>query len=222
MNRPVLLLGVSVLALCASGAFAGGPPLAPLSAKAVSLLIERGSRTLYNQNSDDADIAIASQNLTSGVSTSYDAQGADDFLIPKGQTWRISEIDVTGQYFSGFGPANSENLIFYKDRRGMPGRPVRNGTFNDLKGSGGPDFSIVLPGKGVKLQAGRYWVSVIANIDFQSEGLWGWEVNTKQHGKQAMWQNPSGKDGTCRTWGTLEDCTGYGPDFMFSLRGKVR
>ncbi|HEY3779298.1 MAG TPA: hypothetical protein VGL35_14700 [Rhizomicrobium sp.] len=222
MNRSVLLLGVSVLALCASGAFAAGLPLASLSANAALFLVQGGSKTLYNQNSNDAHIAISSENLTSGSSSTFDDQGVDDFVVPKGQTWTITEVDVTGQYSQPPGPANSENVIFYRNKKGMPGKPVRNGTFDNLKGTGGPDFAIMLPGKGLKLEAGRYWVSVIANIDLPSEGLWYWEVTSRQHGRQGMWQNPRGGYDACRTWCTIESLGATGPDFMFSLRGKAR
>jgi hypothetical protein len=190
MSKPVLLLGASLFALCANGAFATGSTPIALSAKSLSWLGKGGAKTLYNQNSDNAHTAITSENETGGFSSSYDDQGADDFVVPKGQTWTVTEDDVTGQYFESTGPANSENVFFYKDRKGMPGKPVRNGAFENLNGGGGPDFAVKLPGKGLKLKAGRYWVSVVANMYVPDEGLWAWEVSSRQHGKPAMWQNP--------------------------------
>ncbi|HEX4080171.1 MAG TPA: hypothetical protein VHX61_15020 [Rhizomicrobium sp.] len=222
MNKALLLTAASIIALCAGGVSAAGLPAASFAGKYIPFRIPKGAKVLWNQNSSYADIAVGSQNFTGGTSTAYNDQGADDFVIPKGKTWTITEVDVSGVYYEGPGPATSENVIFYKDKQGMPGKPVRNATFNNLNGTGGPDFAIMLPGKGLKLNAGHYWVSVIANLAFDDAGAWFWDVNTMQHGKQAMWQNPPGGDGTCRTWGTIEDCTGYGPDFMFDLRGKAR
>lgn len=223
MNRSLLLLGASVLALCAGGAAAAVLPAVSFSGKINPSPILRGAKVLYNQNSNDAGDGINSQNFTGGTSSSYTDQSADDFVIPQGQTWRVTEVDVTGAYFNGSGPATSENVIFYKSKYGMPGVPITNGMFTNLDGTGGPDFAIVLPGRGLKLRAGHYWVSVIANMAFDSRGEWGWEVNSVQRGKQAMWQNPGGGFHVCQTWGTIESCVSSpGPDLMFDLRGRVK
>jgi len=74
----------------------------------------------------------------------------------------------------------------------MPGTAVKKGTFNNLDGGAGPDFALRLPGKGLKLKAGTYWVSVIADVNFIVSGQWYWNVNSMQHGNQAMWRNPGG------------------------------
>jgi hypothetical protein len=177
---------------------------------------------LYNQNSNDAGDFVSSQNFTSG-STQFDAQGADDFVIPKGRAWEITEVDVSGVYFVGHGPATSENVIFYRNRRGKPGSPVKNGVFANLNGTGGPNFALVLPGRGIKLKPGRYWVSVVENADEFYQGAWGWEVNSTLHGEQAMWQNPGGYYGECNTWEPIDSCYDLkGPDLMFELKGKIR
>src|SRR5207248_750267 len=132
-------------------------------------------------------------------------------------------VDVTGEFDDGSGPATSENVVFYKNKNGMPGDPVTNGTFTNLNGTSGPSFAIVLPGRGIRLKPGRYWVSVIANMDFYAQGLWGWEASTVEQGHPAMWQNPGGGWGICLNWNTIEYCQGSsGPDFMFELKGKSR
>ena len=220
MNKTILLTAASVIALCAGGVLAAGLPLRSFS-NANPFNDPHGAKLLYNQNSNDEGNAINSQNFSRTFST-YNDQAADDFVIPKAQTWKIREVDVTGVYFSGSGPATSENVVFYQDNNGMPGNPVTKGTFDSLKGSGGPNFTIILPGKGLKLNAGHYWVSVVANVDYVNAGEWGWEVNSVQHGNQAMWQNPNRGLGGCRTWGTIENCLGFGPDLMFDLRGTSK
>jgi len=221
MNRALVSLGVSVFALCA-GTSGSGHPAAAWQGSADAYSILKSSHVLYNQNSDDAGVSVNSQNYTSGTSR-YDDQGADDFLVPKSKTWKIIEVDVTGVYYQGSGPATSENVIFYKDKKGVPGDPVANGTFNNLNGAGAPSFALPLPGEGLTLKPGRYWVSVVANMDFAALGKWGWEVNGRQHGKQAEWRNPLGGLSSCTTWGTIEKCVDSpGPDFMFALRGSVK
>ncbi|HEX4077937.1 MAG TPA: hypothetical protein VHX61_03565 [Rhizomicrobium sp.] len=224
MNKALLLTAASIIALCAGGASAAGLPAASFAGKYIPFRIPKGAKVLWNQNqlTSNAGTAVISQNFTSGDSTTYDCQGADDFVIPKGKTWRITEVDVTGMYEYGELPATSENVIFYKDRQGMPGKTVKKGqgAFTNLDGGGGPNFAIKLPGNGLKLKAGHYWVSVIANMDYPVSGVWFWEVNRIQQGDQAMWQNPPGGYFTCRTWGTIESCVDSpSPDFMFELRG---
>lgn len=219
MSKIVLLAAASVIALCAACAVStAAPKFTTYSGKYGP---SERTHILYSQNSNDAGSAINSQNYTSG-NTQYNNQGADDFVIPKGQSWRITEVDVTGLYFNGTGPATSVNVLFYKNMNGKPGNAVTNGTFTNLNGTSGPNFALVLPGKGLKLKAGRYWVSVIENADEFYQGEWGWEVSTLRHGKQAMWQNPGGGFSNCTTWGTIENCVGSpGPDLMFALRGNV-
>src|SRR6476659_10127457 len=96
-----------------------------------------GSKTLYDQNKDDGERAILSQNVD-------DSQAADDFVVPNGHTWMIKEVDVTGVYFDGSGPADSENVFFYRNKGGLPGNlvvacPNQNGAEN-----GFGSFAIVL------------------------------------------------------------------------------
>jgi hypothetical protein len=161
-----------------------------------------GSKTLHDQNRDGAGEAILSD-------SSDDAQAADDFVVPKGRTWMIKEVDVTGVYFNGVGPADSENVIFYQDADGLPGAQV--GPSNDgivgLDSAG--SFSIKLANT-VKLKKGHYWVSVVANCSFSGCGEWGWELSTDTSGNPAAYRD----SGSCATWCSLPS------DLMFALKGK--
>lgn len=180
--------------------------------------------TLYDQNDNDSGVGITSQNFETSLDA-YDGQGADDFVVPAGiKKWKVKKVNVTGVYYNGSGPAVSENIFFYKDAGGLPGTLKSTqtvvGTDNGL-GS----FSILLTTP-VALKPGHYWVSVQANMDFGVGGQWGWEGRTVQGGLDpAAWQNPGDGFGTgCTSWGVEVTCLGdfgQGPDFMFSLQGKV-
>jgi len=223
MNKSVLLTAVAAFALTAGGAYAGAPTVAGTGARPHYIHhfgSTPGSTVLYNQNSNDGGTGVDSQNFESTYAA-YDDAGADDFKVPKGHTWKVKEVDVTGVYFSGSGPASSENVIFYKDASGLPGAKVAEVDGRTGTDSGG-SFAIKF-GKGntVKLTKGKYWVSVVANCSFTGGcGEWGWEVNSVQHGNMSAWENPGGGFGVCPTWGTTESCIGYGPDFMFELKGS--
>src|SRR5437762_13099941 len=52
--------------------------------------------------------------------TGFDADLADDFVVPAGQTWNVESIDADGVYFNGSVPANSVNVFIYSDSVGLP------------------------------------------------------------------------------------------------------
>jgi len=223
MNKSVLLATAAVFALSGGLASAAGAshPTAVVHAKAHRFISgSPGSVTLYDQNGNDGGTGVTSQNFETTYDA-YDNQGVDDFSVPAGHKWSIKEVDVTGVYYNGSGPAVSENVFFYKNKGGLPGKLVAecdSVVGNDNFGS----FVIKLPKDcAPKLKEGNYWVSVQVNMDFGNGGQWGWEINSVQNGNLAAWQNPGdGFASGCTTWGTLESCLGFGPDYMFALRGK--
>lgn len=185
---------------------------------------------LYDQTGNDLGIGVVSQNFETSFDA-YDSQGADDFTVPSGVNWRVQEVDVVGVYFNGSGPAVSEEVVFFKDRHGMPGKIVADYTLVGVDTAG--SFAITLPGIGQKLKPGHYWVSVVANMDFNAGGEWAWEKQTTSEGEPAMWQNPGDGFGTgCTTWGIENDCVGVLPtgqptsasygDKEFALKGKTK
>ena len=206
------LLGAAVL--IASTAMAASHPafLANNPARLFITAAPPGSKTLYDQNRDSAGLGVFSQSFDG-------SQAADDFAVPKGHMWRIKEVDVTGIYFNGSGPANSENVFLYKNNGGLPGAlvvgcPNQNGTDN-----GFGSFAIVLSKAcKAKLRGGNaYWVSVQVNMDFAEGGEWAWQTSSDTSGNQAAWQEPGSG---CPTWGHLKECLGLDGDLMFALKGK--
>jgi hypothetical protein len=181
----------------------------------------KSEKILWNQNSNANGYYVGSQNNTSGVYATSDDQAADDFVVPKGKIWTITEVDAGGRNV-GVGPPDFETVTFYKDSKGVPGTPVKNGTFNVQGGIDDGSLSIPL-GKGVKLRSGKYWISVVANDDAQARGIWQWAETGTTKGYEAMWQDPTDSDGVCQTWDTLADCLGTPTaDLMFTLRGKSK
>jgi hypothetical protein len=225
MIMTLILAAAAILALIPGDATAVPHPGASAGSAVVNASFHHAKRQklLWNQNKSPNGDVVNSQNYTSGLYTSYNDQGADDFVVPKGKSWTVTEVDVTGQY-QGRGPAASEDVIFYEDDNGVPGNPVANGTFDNLGGTdNGGSFTIGL-GNGLRLKAGTYWVSVVANEDLLVFGSWGWAETGTVKGHDAMWQNPGGGYGVCPTWGTLADCVSGSPaaDFMFALRGRTK
>src|ERR1700731_3221642 len=109
------LLGATALATSVSGVSASHPTSMVSRARGPANPSTQSRKPiLYNQNSNDEGIAIVSQNFTSGSSGAvFDSQGADDFVVPAGHKWTVGEVDVTGVYSNGKGPASSENVFFF-------------------------------------------------------------------------------------------------------------
>ncbi len=223
-----LLASVSVVAAAgltmASTAGASRAPRAAVAhGKGAPSATTRINAILYTQNDSDSGGGPASQNFESSLDA-YDNQAADDFTVPVGQAWLVQEVDVTGQYFNCptppcVGPADSENVFFYKDSHGQPGRLLK--TVSAVVGTDtGGSFAIKV-GK-VKLAAGTYWVSVQVNMDFSTGYQWAWDSRTVQNGGPGMWQNPGGGFAVCPTWDTIQNCNGLPNDLMFALIGKSR
>lgn len=221
VNKVLLLTAASILALSAGSALASGKSSAGLSGKYKPFKTVKPAHVLWNQNSNYTS-GVNSMNFTSTVSSSHNDQAADDFVVPSGKVWKIAEVDVAGVYYDGPGPATSENVMFYKDANGLPGKAIATGTFNDLHGTdSGGNFAITLPAR-VRLKAGHYWVSVVANMFQLDRGNWAWVINGTQHGDLAVWRNPQGGWNICRNWCTLESMGLPGPDLVFELKGASK
>ena len=77
---------------------------------------------LYDQYNNAGSLATFSGTFSDF--TGFDADLADDFVVPGGQTWNVQSIDADGVYFNGFGPANDWNVFIYADNAGFPGTQV--------------------------------------------------------------------------------------------------
>jgi hypothetical protein len=164
---------------------------------------------LYRDTGTDSGSSVNSQNT---------AAAADDFTVPAGSTWTLQEVDVTGHYFNGDGPADSENVTIYKaNSHGKVGKVVA--TYTDLAGTDDDgSFRIRIPK--TRLEAGTYYVSVVINMDFFQGGEWNWENMLEVHGHPPEWEDPSGA-GACQTWMLERKCFGPGAgDHYFVLRGS--
>ena len=144
---------------------------------------------------------------------------ADDFFVPGGQSWRVTEVYAQGAYFNGTGPANNFNVFFYEDDGGLPGTLVSSRIAQPYVESDGV-FEVTLTAP-VTITSGTHWVSVQAHQPFDPNGQWGWTERTVQANSPAAWQNPGGGFGICPTWDLRTTCLGGAPDQMFRLIGTI-
>src|SRR5205807_9749665 len=177
--------------------------------------------TLYDQLNNAGTISTGSQDFET-ANNAFDDFTADDFVVPGGQTWNITEVDAQGVYFNGPGPAASFHVFFYQNSGGLPGTNVYTAMAQPYVNAAGV-FQITLTVPAV-LAPGTYWVSVQARMDFSPNGQWGWTDRTVQANSPAAWQNPGGGFGVgCLTWGVRGTCVGdaAAPDQMFRLIGTL-
>ena len=229
MNRVMLFTTTAMFGLAAAG-MSYADSAHPAASSAGAQIIRHGAPTtcgsmpiLYEQDPTstgqaDSGIGIVSQNFESSFNQ-YDAQAADDFKVPAGG-WTINELDVTGVYFNGAGPAASETVTFYHNAmNNKPGAVVASYTVTGADNAG--TFCIAIPG--LVLNQGHYWVSVVANMDFSAGGEWGWEnLVPPKIFKRAAWRNPGNGFATappCIHWKRENVCIPDGQgDHIFTLR----
>jgi len=150
----------------------------------------------------------------------FDSKAADDFIVPAGESWQITEVDVLGEYDSG-GPAASFHVFFYENGAGdLPGLLAASRLENPYTGSN--DFMITLT-EPVTLPEGHYWVSIQARQDITQAGFWLWHNRSVQANSGAAWQNPGNGFGTgCVVWIRRITCAVLqqtAPDQVFRIIG---
>jgi hypothetical protein len=196
---------------------------AGVDALGIQTIPETPSVTLYDQYNNAGTASTVSQDFET-ANNAFDNQLADDFVVPAGQTWQVTEVDARGLYFNGPGTAASFNISFYTNSgSNLPGPPVYIAT--GLSYTGNPDFVITLFAPAT-LVPGTYWVSVQARMDFTPGGQWGWTDRTVTSNNGAAWQNPGGGFGTACTpsWGrrgAICAIDAAAPDQVFRIVGTV-
>ena len=175
----------------------------------------------YDNFSTEKTPNIPSQDAETALDF-FDSQAADDFIVPAGQTWQVTEVDVLGEYDSA-GPAASFHVFFYENGAGdLPGILVASRLESPYTGSN--DFVITLT-EPVTLPEGHYWVSVQARQDITQAGFWLWHNRTVQANSGAAWQNPGNGFGTgCVVWIRRVTCAVLqqtAPDQVFRLIGTA-
>lgn len=164
-----------------------------------------------------------SQNQNAAFPTATN-QIVDDFVVPSGQQWTISEIDAVGTVYAPFAVLPSTyNVYVYANTNGSVGSQLFSQTAitpgNSSTNNASPNLSVT----GLILGAGSYWVSVQAN---GSNFRWYWDdTPLKSNTYSALFQEPGGYDfsgsNPCATWQLRSSCVGDStkPDQAFTLLG---
>jgi hypothetical protein len=182
---------------------------------------------LYNQLDNPGLNAVSSQNFETAYDA-YDDFGADDFVVPAGQSWTIKGVGINGLYYGctppACGPAASFNVFFHQDNAGLPKDPpaVTRANLTYTEDPVGTFKIKVTPSITIPASPSprHVWVSVQANLDFAVGGQFGWGDRSVLSNSPAAWQNPGGGFGVCPDWAPITGCIGItDPDFQFLLVG---
>jgi hypothetical protein len=140
---------------------------------------------LYDQYDNPAPTpgGVTSQDFEPALNN-YDSFAADDFVVPAGQIWNITEVDVIGEYSEPPVQPDSFHVFFYTDSATLPGTLVASRLANPY--SGFVHFIITLTSS-VTLNEGTYWISVQAREDFSSAGQWFWDNRSVISNAGAAW-----------------------------------
>jgi len=164
---------------------------------------------LYSQTGASNNGA-PSQNFEASLDA-FDCQSADDFVVPAGEIWNVTQVNVGGTFSATGGPATSVNVTFYDNSGTLPGPTVVATYANVATFALAPNFNITLP-SAASLPAGTYWVSVQANMNFSPNGQWFWSnFGAANIGSQYAWRNPGSGFGTpCVNFGAGSTSCGVG------------
>src|SRR6266550_3339641 len=174
---------------------------------------------LYDQYDNSTGTAFES-NLHADAADVVDYM-ADDFVVPGGETWTITEVDSMGIQF-GVGGATF-NVDFYTNGAGnLPDIQVYHtdaGTYT----TNGTDWMITIPA--AILTPGTYWVMVQGNGTNNPFNSWFWQGRSVKSNDTAAWQQPGNAYGrNCITWERKPICFSEipnDPDQVFRLVGTT-
>jgi hypothetical protein len=167
------------------------------------------AEVLHDQLAGTAGASDATSDyVTDMPANSY--QTADDFEVPSGQSWTITELDVSGRNLSVSRPVNV--FIYADTSNGLPGGEVFRQT--NINTFVGPNFAIPVTGA-PSLVPGSYWISPQVNR-LSGEPFWAWDDRQPLNGHPAVQRGAS-----CADWQPRDFCSsdpGY-PDEAFRLIG---
>ncbi|HEX3563126.1 MAG TPA: hypothetical protein VHU24_09845 [Solirubrobacterales bacterium] len=150
----------------------------------------------------------------------YDNQLADDFTVPPGQSWKLSQVDLVGTA-PATGLVSIVNAWIYGTAGTLPGAQL----FQQLgiAATNQPNYSVPLSGT-PSLDPGVYWISVQQTDAFNMTPTWDWKTRTVQDGNPAAFRNPPGGflSGQCRDWTKMQTCfPSAAVDLAWSVSGTA-
>ncbi|MGC1167071.1 MAG: hypothetical protein WA862_13290 [Solirubrobacterales bacterium] len=202
----------------------GWPKAATPALVALALVALGGAQAsadvLYDQTLGAGANGVPSQeSLDDPAATT---RAADDFVVPYGQHWALSGVEMPGS--SSSGSARPFNVSLHEEfgaTRLGPGRELFSA--RGLAATGAPHYTVPIQGAPL-LNPGSYWVS--AQAVGSAADPWLWSPQPTLRGRPAIWQNVGNGLGTdCTEWWPRDSCLALPvdePDQAFRLLGSYK
>jgi hypothetical protein len=174
-----------------------------------------GGAVLYDQT-DNATGSSYGSNEWITPNQGYTDQIADDFTVPSGQSWQISQVDVLGV---GSYASPTVNTFIYANAGSLPGAELFR---QSVVATNEPNYSLAVSGT-PNLNPGTYWISVQQTGTSSAPTAWYWIERSVQSGNPAAYRNPGGLSvATCTAWSVRSTCASTStPDELFKLSGTA-
>ncbi|NTW24674.1 MAG: hypothetical protein HGA37_08245, partial [Lentimicrobium sp.] len=162
----------------------------------VQVSANRNGPTVYEQFNPLSDGFISSQEYTDPGLAANTTFAADDFVVPAGETWNVSYVNLAGAYFDWIGnPIYAINLFIYTDNNGVPGEVIHSLTYlsdyNEIEIQPLPrlcKYEITLP-EAIQFTEGHYWICAQSVGD--ETNRWGWMTHASPTiENEYQWKNP--------------------------------
>ena len=215
-SKTTSMLAVAIaVAFSASAATAANRPISATAASPVARHpAPSGSfALLFDQTGSPALSGVVVTKSLDAGSEPYDAEMADDFVVPAGG-WAVSQVKVGTFYQNGGTPVNpstSGNITFYSGVAvGPPGAPVAGCSYSNVPltyDSGLSISTLTLP-TACALPAGTFWIGFSANLSFAAQGgdAYASQQNTTAN-NVPVWRNPGDAYQTgCTSFSALTTC----------------
>ncbi|MFO1505756.1 MAG: hypothetical protein U1F23_01540 [Lysobacterales bacterium] len=179
----------------------------------------------------DQTAGMTGQNfLVATFSTSayavYSSQGADDFVVPSGQTWTVNGFVLPVAIGTSSPPTTGNPRVWSDDGDGHPGTTLACDGTNTPITFANDTVSMTLATPCV-LPEGSYWFEFSTNANTSNYFVW-WMVNGPIANQPGQWQNPNGGFETaCSAWSDLAACfpsvpsSQIGGDWAFQIIGNA-
>ncbi len=201
-----------------SAADVGGQrPAAPLG----------NSIVLFDQFDAPSGNGTPDQDFESSLDA-FDAQAADDFVVPADAAWFVREVRTVGSTTVAGGATIS--VAFHHNVSGggnpdLPGSPVVGCSHSNLipTTDTAGSFVVRLP-EACLLTAGIYWLLLQTRQDVGTHGQHFWSNRAIRSGSGAVWRNPGNGFGSgCTVFRPQTQCGvggGASPDLLFQVVGN--
>jgi hypothetical protein len=183
---------------------------------------------LYDQTSSCTASAVPS--LFAPTQPQFGSVAADDFEVPAGASWGITQVNAPGIYGVFEGRTQAVTVEILADSDGVPGAAVPGCGYIGLTDFDDSNGSLAIHLRSTCILSAsattKYWLAVQAVMGDADSGtsgfgVWYWKENSVQTGDLAQWENPQNGFGeNCTTWGPRATCNADGmPDQCFLIAG---